>query len=162
MRAITTNASAICLAATLTLITGCSGGSSPESQLAALNDSNIERLANLYFTYQKMHSWEGPEDEEEFKSFIREYNPRKLERIGIDPANTDQLFINERDGEPFKIRYGVLGNMMGCNKPVIFESVGVGTKKMVGFLNMTQREVEQSEYDDLWEGLGDDAEAERQ
>ena len=156
MRVISANLLLIMLAVTLLHFAGCSGGNSPESKLAELNDSNIKRLANLYFTYQKYHNWIGPVDEEEFKTFIREYSPRKLKRIGIDPAMTDELFVNERDGQPFKIRYEVVGSMMGCSKPVIFESVGVGSKKMVGFLNMTQREVEQAEYDDLWEGLGDD------
>ena len=143
------------------LISGCLGGNSAESSLASLNDQNIKRLANLYFTFQKQNNWEGPEDEEQFKEFIRTYSPRKLERIGIDPAKTDDLFVNERDGEPFKIRYGVLGSMMGSNEPVVFESTGVRGKKMVGFLNMTQREVEQSEYDDLWEGNIAAVEAER-
>lgn len=150
----------IVFAASLTMI-GCFGGNSVEDELAGLNRNNIKRLVNLYFTYQQQNNWEGPENEESFKAFVREYSPRKLERIGIDPAKTDDLFVNERDGEPFKIRFGVTGSMMGCNKPVIFESVGIDGKKMVGFLDNTEREVEQSEYDDLWNGNADSEQAAR-
>ena len=141
--------------AVLIFALGCGSGNAAHSKLAELNSQNIQRLASLYYSFQKTHDWEGPEDETAFKTYIREYSPSKLERIGIDPANTDDLFINERDGEPFKVRYGVTGSMMGCSKPVVFESVGSRGQKMIAFLDMTQREVEQSEYDDLWNGKGD-------
>jgi len=152
MGRILVNVSSLLLMATLGLVVGCGGG----NNLSELNDSNIERLANLYHAFQKANNWEGPADEEEFKNFIRNYTPRKLKRIEVDPAKLDELFVSERDGEPFEIRYGVTGSMMGCSKPVVFESVGVGTRKMIGFLDMTQRQVEQEEYDDLLAGRGDD------
>jgi hypothetical protein len=98
------------------------------------------------------NEWLGPADEAGFSEFIRSYNPKKLTRIGIDPSAIDKLFVNERDGKPFKIRYSVAGSAMGSAEPVIFESVGVRGKRMVGFLNMEQREVDEAEYNDLWEG----------
>ena len=42
--------------------------------------------------------------------------------------------------------------MMGCSEPVIFEAEGADGKRMVGFLNMEQREVDEAEYNDLWAG----------
>lgn len=141
----------ILLLVTVALVVGCTSANN-ESTLASLNDQNIKRLANLYFLFQSSHEWRGPDDEEEFKEFIKNSPQRKLDRIGIDLATLDDLFINERDGEPFTIRYGVEGNMMGCSKPVIFETAGVNGLKMVGFLDMIQREVEQDEYELLLSG----------
>ena len=130
---------------------GCSSANN-ESTLASLNDQNIKRLVNLYFLFQSSHEWRGPDDESEFKEFIKGTPSRKLKRIGIDVGSLDDLFINERDGKPFTIRYGVEGNMMGCSKPVVFETDGVRGKKMVGFLDMIQREVEPDEYEKLLSG----------
>jgi hypothetical protein len=136
----------------LATATGCGGHNAAEKAIAKVNATNIQRLANLYFTYQMKNEWRGPTDEAEFKDFIRGLDPRKLTRIGIDPNAIDELFINERDEQLFKIRYSVAGSAMGSAEPVVFESVGVRGKRMVGFLNMEQREVDGAEYNDLWAG----------
>lgn len=135
----------------LGLSSGCGGEIDINEAIAKVNETNIQRLANLYFTYQMKHNWWGPADEKAFKDFIRSYNPKKLTRIGIDPNAIDDLFINERDGQPFKIRYKVPGSAMGSTEPVIFESAGVDGKFLVGFLDMQQREVEEAEYNQLFD-----------
>ena len=132
------------------LLVGCSSRTDPDSAIARVNTTNIQRLANLYFTFQSQHEWRGPVDEAQFKSYLRKYDPHKLSRIGVDPNALDKLFISEGDGQPFKIRYGVLGSAMGSSAPVIFESAGDGKRRLVGFLDMQQREVDESEYDTLW------------
>lgn len=134
----------------LVFVAGCEHEIDPTEALAQANDTNIARLSNLYFTFQMKHGWKGPKNEEQFKSFLKRYNPKKLTRIGVDPSGIDQLFISQRDGEPFKIRYSVPGSAYGSSEPVVFESQGVEGKRMVGFLNMTHREVEGAEYDQLW------------
>ena len=131
--------------------TGCGRGESPESIMAAKNTRNIEKLATLYWAFQQDNNWQGPADEAAFKSWIAKYPPRKLKRIEIDPDNTTEVFVNERDGEPFKIRYGVEGSMTGSNEPVIFESVGKDGKKLVRFLSNVEREVNDADYNELWE-----------
>lgn len=131
---------------------GCRRSVSPQDALAQANETNIQRMANLYFTFQSKHDWVGPADEAQLKQFIKTYNPDKLKRIGVDPAETDKLFVSDRDGQPFKIRYGVRGSIMGSTEPVVFEATGVDGKRLVGFLNMTSREVEGAEYDDLFAG----------
>jgi hypothetical protein len=140
----------LCVCLLTGLLIGCSRRTDPDSAIASVNGTNIQRLANLYFTYQSQHEWRGPADEAEFKSFLEKYNPHKLARIGVDPNALDKLFINERDGQPFKIRYGVRGSAMGSSAPVIFESTGDGKGRLVGFLDMQQREVDESEYNSLW------------
>jgi hypothetical protein len=132
------------------VLIGCSSRTDPDSAIARVNGTNIERLANLYFTFQSQHEWRGPAGEAEFKSFLHKYNPHKLSRIGVDPNALDKLFISERDGQPFKIRYGVLGSAMGSSAPVIFESAGDGKRRLVGVLDMQQCEVDESEYEKLW------------
>lgn len=138
----------------LGLLSGCSGSASPESALAKANESNLQRLTNLYLAYQIENNWIGPPDEAKFKEFLKAFNPKKLTRIGIDPAATDQLFVSERDGQPFKIRYSVVGSMMGSNEPVIFEAEGVNGQRQVGALDMSVREVGSDEYDQLLAGKG--------
>ena len=134
----------------LAALAGCSGGVDHDEALARVNSTNVERLANLYFTYQTMNEWRGPADEAAFKSFIRGYNPQKLARIGVDANAIDILFTSERDSRPFNIRYGVKGSAMGSSEPVIFESLGVDGSRQVGFLNMKETLVDEAEYESLW------------
>lgn len=131
------------------LTAGCSGKTDPNEAIARVNETNLQRLANLYFTYQMKHNWRGPADEAAFKQFLREYNPKKLERIGVDPSQIDELFISQRDGQPFVIRYGVPGSAMGSTEPVIFQSTPVEGKYLIGFLDMRQEEVDEAEYNQL-------------
>jgi hypothetical protein len=129
---------------------GCRG-SSPEALLAGLNDSNLKRLANLYVRYQADHDWRGPEDEKSFRDYIESDVPDFLkQRIGF--TSVDELFASERDQQPFKIRYKIVGSARGCFDPAIFEQTGRDGKRMVGFLNMVQKEVDEQEYNDLWAG----------
>ena len=132
-------------------VLGC-GEADPTAKLAELNETNVQRVANLYFAYQKKHNFNGPPNEEAFKSFVTNFNPTKLERMGIDPAATSDLFTSSRDGQPFKIRYGVRGSAMGSQEAVVFEAEGVSGTRMVGFLNLTHREVDAIEYEQLWSG----------
>ena len=141
--------------ALLGLCWGC-GGVDPNKALANANKQNIQRLSNLYLAFHSRNDWRGPKE-----AYLSSMNPTKLSRIGIDPSGIDQIFINERDGEPFNIRYGVPGNMMGSSDPVVFEATGVSGKRMVGFLNMTQREVDDAEYERLWAGEYEVAEPSR-
>jgi hypothetical protein len=140
----------LCVCLLAGVLFGCGSRTDPDSAIARVNATNIQRLANLYFTFQSQHEWRGPVDEAEFKSYLRKYDPHKLSRIGVDPNALDKLFISEGDGQTFKIRYGVLGSAMGSSAPVIFESAGNGKRRLVGFLDMQQREVDESEYDALW------------
>jgi hypothetical protein len=141
---------------------GCGGDDDGAGALAEANASNIQRLTNLYFTFQANNDFRGPKDEAEFKAFLTGYNPEKLKRIGIDPATIAALFVSERDNQPFKIRYGVRGSAMGSTEPVVFEATGVDGKRQVGFLSFTQREVDPAEYDALWAGKGQPAAPQRE
>ena len=130
--------------------TACGPADPAAEMVSNSNKMNLQRLANLYTLYQQQNKFDGPVDEAGFKEFIKQTDARRLEVMGIDPSAIDQLFVSERDGEPFKIKYGIRSGPHGCQEPAIFESTGSGGKRMVGFLNMVQREVESSEYDQLF------------
>ncbi len=132
---------------------GCSGENKLAQQVAAMNTSNMHRLANIYAAHQNFKSGQGPKDEAEFKAFIKDFDPDKLAMMGIDPDNLDVLFTSERDGKPFKIRYKV-GGGRGSVAAVIFEQEGVGGKKQVGSTGPKVEEVDDATYQNLWAGKG--------
>lgn len=132
--------------------TGCNTSVSPDDAVAAANSSNIQRVTNLYLAYQANSNWVGPADEAKLKDFIRSLPESQLTRIGVNLGQLDELFISDRDGQPFKIRYKVVGNVRGSEEPVVFEAEGSGGHRMVGFLNMTQREVDSAEAEAMFVG----------
>jgi hypothetical protein len=150
------------LTACLALAAGCGRDVSTDDLVAQANSTNIERLANLYTGYQSEHEWAGPPDEATFKAYVRAFDSQKLKRIGIDPAAADNLFTSDRDGQPFKVRYKVKGSSMGSSEPVIFESTGVDGRRQVAFLDMTEREVDDTEYQSLWTKKGQPTDAQRE
>jgi hypothetical protein len=140
------------LALGIVVFVGCSSTDDGTDAVARANSTNILRLSNLYNAYQVRHDLNGPADEAALKQFVETLDPELLKRIDIEPGQTEAVFISERDSQPFKLRYKVKGNIMGSSEPVVFEATGVDGKREVGFLNMTSREVDSSEYDELWAG----------
>lgn len=129
------------------VLTGCGSNSSP---VAKFNDTNLKRLCNCYSMYQFNHGFKGPESEEEFKEFLKNDIGAKvkLKRMGIDQEKIDDIFINERDGEPFKIRYGLRG--ADVDLAIVFEAVGVDGRRFVA-LNPAV-ECDDVEYEAYWKG----------
>jgi hypothetical protein len=138
---------------------GCSKGPSADSMFAENSDTNIKRLAWLYGVYQVNHNWNGPKDEAEFRKFIESQNPNRLSKIGVEINSLANLFVSERDKQPFKIRWQVVGSSRGPDKPVVFEAAGVDGKFHIGFTGNKLVEVEQSDYDRPWSGESDDVAA---
>ena len=137
----------------LAALVGCSGDNTA-SQVAAMNTSNIQRLANIYSAYQNYKGGAGPKDDKDFKAFIKNFDPPKLQMMGIDPNSLDALFTSERDSKPFKIRYKV-GGGKGSEAPVVFEEVGKEGKKQVGYTGAGRsrvEEVDDAAYAQLWAG----------
>jgi len=112
---------------------GCGGGEIA-SKISEMNSTPIKRLITTYSFYQSRNNFRGPKDEAALRKFMAaEANQKGFERVGIDTSDIDALFICERDGQPFKIKYGVPGSPMGFVQPIIFESKGVDGEVMVGF-----------------------------
>ncbi len=131
-------------------VIGCGSGDNSASMIADLNSNNAKRLGNLYSLYQINHNFQGPKDEAELKEFIKTISPARLKKGGMDINNIDELFISERDGKPFKIRWGMDTRVRGPSQPVVFEAEGVEGKRQVGFTNSAMQEVDSAEYERLW------------
>lgn len=119
-----------------------------EDGVAALNKTRIQQLYNCYSLYGHYNQYRGPKDEASFKEFLLQPKYEKnLKMMQINRDSLDEVFVSERDGEPFKVRYGVNG--LG-NKAVIFEATGVDGKRMVA--NASPIEVGDDEYEAYWSG----------
>lgn len=142
------------LAAISLLIIGC--GRDKATQLFnEVNQSNIQRVANLYCVFQAQNNFKGPQNEEELKAFIAEMHPSRYKFYGINPDKIDGLFISERDKKPFKIRWELQATSRQGPVPIVFESEGLRGKFLVAFSSFELREVEQFDYEELWAGKRD-------
>lgn len=145
---------ALWLAAWLTVAVGCSQDQQAASIVASKNSSNIQRLANLYRSYQLRHGSQGPKDEATFKDYIQHAMPaHRLEMMQVDVNNIEGLFISERDGQPFQVRYGVGGGMDWITA-VVFEQQGKSAKKQVAFTDGSVAEVDDSHFRQLLDDPG--------
>lgn len=133
------------------------------SEVAAKNNSNIKRLVNLYAGYQLTHGWQGPPNEQALKNFVTSGGlpPKNFHMMGIDVEKPELVFVSERDGLPFKVKYGMAGGI-GSVIPVVFEQSGYGGKKQVGFTTPIVEEVTDARYSDLWEKGGLPSSVEKQ
>lgn len=132
---------------------GCGGAPSTEKMVRDANQSNIQRLTNLYTRHQMQKGSQGPRNEGEFKKFIESVDQSTLEQMGVDLTKMDSLFISERDQQPFDIRYGVRASFRGDMVGLIFESEGVEGVRQVGFSTIAVRDIDDDDqYKDLKAG----------
>ena len=142
------------LLGTSVLLMGC-GGADADSMIADANDTNVKRLATLYSFFHIQNKNKGPKNEAQLREFIESQDADRLKRGGIDVSKLDELFVSERDGEPFVIRYQVNTVIRGPSQAVVFESTGIGGMRHVGFCNGSMKEVDDNEYDRLMAGKAD-------
>ena len=115
------------LALVVTGAVGCGSSSDVKSIMKAINDSNGKRLANFYAMFQMRSNFTGPADQQALEKFIVGMNPAELEAMGVKPDEVGKLFVSERDGKPFFIRYGVKKPpLLGGHQAVVFETEGQG------------------------------------
>ncbi|QEG23759.1 hypothetical protein [Mariniblastus fucicola] len=130
-------------------LSGCGDGDSVSNKIKAANKGNIRRLRNCYAMYLDLNRYKGPKDEKELMDFLKSdaNAASRLERMGIPIEELDDMLVSERDGQPFKVRWGLDGIN---DHAIVFESEGVDGKYLVAFA--TPRELEKDEYDDYWTG----------
>ena len=139
-----------CAGLSVLLATGCGLNSGPS--LADFNDNNIKKLRGAYGMYLVAHNLQGPKSEQDFKEFLTT-SPSAIARMakmGVSEDKILDIFISERDGQPFKVRYGLQGL---ADYPIIFEAEGVDNKRFVAF--STPRELGPEEYEAAWSGGSD-------
>jgi hypothetical protein len=135
----------------LAAVSGCS--TKVARDVAAMNTSNIQRLSNLYAAFQNYRSGRGPRNEGEFKTFIEEFDAKKLAMMNVDPSHLDVIFTSERDGQPFQIRYGI-GGGHGAVEAVVFERQGKDGKLLVGYTGGRVEELDFAVCQQMLEGGG--------
>lgn len=128
---------------------GC-GAKSPDQEIKSIiksiNDSNGKRLANFYSMYQQRHDFKGPADATVFKKFIATVNPAQLDAMGVSAGGIEQLFVSERDGQPFDIRFAAARPPgTGGHQAVVFESKGSGGRVTVFMTGPKTVQVESAE-----------------
>lgn len=107
----------LCVAAAS--VAGCQA--SPEQQVkdAFRNEfrENGRRVAVMYARQMSSPTkpvmgrddFTGPATEAALRRFIAATPSAALEEIGIKSAESTELFTSERDGQPFRVRYGIKG-----------------------------------------------------
>jgi len=134
----------------IALLCGCGGDGTGDYLLKDANKTNLDRICTLYFSFQMQNQNKGPADEAAFREFLSKRPAEKLEKIGVDPANLDALFVSDRDGEKFEILWGVNASPRDEPVAIVAESVGVDGKRMIGFHKKPHKEVEEAEYKQLF------------
>jgi len=136
---------------TMLFFVGCGKGKVAE-RIAEMNATPIKRLLTSYVYFQGKHGYKGPKNEQELRDFIADDRFQKgFDRAGIDTSDIDALFISDRDGQPFKVKYGIPGSPMGFKDPVVFESEGVDGEVMVAFGGATVEVMSSEESESLFE-----------
>jgi hypothetical protein len=142
------------LAAFFLLLIGCTSSDQIARTVQAKNDSHIKQLANLYYAYQRTHGWRGPSDESTLKQFAQTgLDPKKLIIMNITRDNLDDIFISDRDHEPFRVKYNLEGDQ-SVPSAVVFEDKGIGGQRQVAFNIGTVQLVTDDEYQKLWDDKG--------
>ncbi len=137
----------------LAAIGGCSSSDTAGQMVQDANRSNIQRLTNLYTRHQMQNVGQGPKSQAELKKFIETIDGDTLKNMGIELSKIDELFVSERDNQPFDIRYGVKSNFREAPRGLVFETVGVEGVRQVGLSTIAVRDIDnEQQYADLKAG----------
>jgi len=118
-------------------------GCNKQASMQDVYDTNLKKLHVCYTMFMEDHGYQGPKDESELKEYLKT-NPTAvtlIKRIDLTPENVDEIFIGQRDDEPFEVRYGLRGT---ADHAIVFERTGVDGKRLVAFANPV--ELEEDEY----------------
>lgn len=121
---------------------GCSNGSDAARQKQT---SHLRTLISFYNAAGRVQGG-VPQSEEKLREYIEAEGKPVLERLEI--PTVDDLFVSERDGQPFTVFYGK--KPKGVRPDVVaYETTGVDGTRQVGFsLGMIQ-DVDETEFREL-------------
>ena len=109
------------------LVASLMGCTSSDPGAADRQSSNLKPLAVLYGVYLREHRGQPPANEEEFKTWVRNYDAKKREAVGAKDA--ESIFVSSRDNKPYKF---VFGGSQTHDAVVVYEQEGVNGKRYVG------------------------------
>jgi hypothetical protein len=121
---------------------GCGDG---QESAEATQESNIKKLGVLYGRYMSRNRGQPPRNEADFRKFIDGLGDDFLKHLGATSA--DELFISERDGQPYVVVYGKLGPRVDTvGGPIaIYEQVGADGTRFVA-TDLTVETVTEEEF----------------
>jgi hypothetical protein len=99
---------------------------------------------------QALSQGQALKDEESFKRFVNSFDAETLERIkgASGVASVDELFISERDGQPYVIFFGRPPAGVAADL-VAYERAGVDGKRFVGYGLGVVEEVDEQRFNEL-------------
>lgn len=123
---------------------------------------NGRRLAAFYSRFMSSptkpvsgpNGFSGPKEESELRSFIAASPSAALEEMGIKSAEAAELFMSERDGLPFRVRYGLKGSL-STTYVVLCEAKGVNGHVKVFWIDGSSAEVAADKAEAYMQGKHD-------
>lgn len=121
--------------------TGCAGG----DRLASSGESTrLLALASMHARFQSA-TGRPPADEQQFKNFIAERGAT-LKRMGVN--SVEEIFVSERDGQPFVVVYGKRPSGMAASI-VAYERQGVDGRRLVAHSMRMIEEVDDERFREI-------------
>jgi hypothetical protein len=108
-------------------------------------ETGTHRVRVLTGIYNKVSRDLGrpPKDEQEFKDKV---NSAGLSPKSLKVSSIEELFVSERDGQPFAIVYG---STPKGSDVVVYEQTGVDGKRLVGHRIGMVEEVDEAKFQEL-------------
>ncbi|SRR5258708_583316 len=123
----------------LLLMLGCGRKGSFEK---TSDERHILKMLAIYREYQTTHGNNPPANTEELKAWAKTLKPEKLTALSVD--DLDSAFISPRDNQPYGIA-PVGTQRMGMSEIVVYETAGVGGKRMTVGSTGSVRELKEDE-----------------
>jgi len=129
----------------LLTLTGCGEGRTSRD----VYSTNIKKLHRCYQLFMDNNNDRGPKDEAELKNYVKTNRTAMhiLKRLDVTPETVDDIFISERDEEPFTVRYGLKGE---ADHAIVFEKTGVDGERLIALSKVAA--YGEQEYDDFLSG----------
>lgn len=125
----------------LLAVLGCTG----EDGSAPVAESRRLRTVTTFYTAMQSKQGRAPTNEQEFKTFISQNGGPMLEQAGV--ASVDELFVSERDGQPFVVLYKPSTAVQ--SDVIAHEGAGVNGKRLVAHSMGAIEEVDETRFREL-------------
>lgn len=137
------------------LVCGCTPGNNVDSKLEEQNKDRIQKVLSSYTLYSSRMMNKPPKSKEDIIEFIQtgEKLERPLSILGITKDEIADIFVSDRDGEEYVIRWGTKTPEGAGQVPLVFEKTGVDGVRKVVLSDYRVLEVsDDKNYDELMKG----------
>jgi hypothetical protein len=134
------------LALALAAAPGCGS-----NELESTTAKRLRGLARVYLDYAVPKNGKGPDSEAVLREHLRRLPDFVLQTNGVDPAGRESLFVSERDGAPFVVRYGASVGTISGNSTVVVahEKAGKDGKRLVVFVSAKVELADEARFQQL-------------